>query len=334
MNIDDYMFPTDDELDKDTETPDLDKDDDKDIELPVNDPELPDNDDSPDEDAVSYFEYLKVNNVLDVPEDFEFDGTPESIQKAMEVTKSNLTAKVAENIWNSLPDDFKPLLKYGLEGGNSLQAYLNAYTPVNYSDADIDDVITQKIIIKDYYKAINPNYQEDKIDRMISNLEKMEDTSLKEEALEAIDYLKELRQTQQDQLIESAKQDKIEREKKSAAAVAEITDLIEKTPQDSLRKNRIKNVLFQPVKKGQTTTTEFNHALDSILSTPSHLVQLAELLADYDPRVGFNFTRLTKQLETKSTKKFKELMQSKLDTKTNVKGSPLRSNKDDFDLSK
>lgn len=286
-----------------------------------------------DEDASNYFEYLKVNNVLDIPEDFVFDGTPDKIQEALDITKSNLVGKVAESMWNQLPQDFKPLLEYALQGGTSLQDYLNAYTPVEYSEQDLDDPISQKAIIRDYYKAINPNYKDDKIDRMIGTLEKMEDTSLKDEAVEAIEYLKELRKTQQNQLIESAKMEKIKAEERAAERAQKITELIDKTDQDSLRKNRIKSILFHPIKKGTETTTEFNYALNSILSTPEHLVQFAEIVADYDPRVGFNFGRLTKQLETKSTKKFKDLMQSKLDTKTAIKGNPNKP-KDDFDLAK
>lgn len=332
MNIDEYIF----------------SDDDDPQDLPIEGQEPPedislkdDNDDSDDsgtvsvdDDAVSYFEYLKVNNLLDVDEDFVFDGTPEKVQEAMEITKNKLTGKVAETIWNQLPDDFKPLLEYGLNGGKSLSDYLNAYTPVDYSDADLDDPISQKQIIKDYYKAINPNYKEDKIDRMVSTLEKMDDTSLKEEAIEAIEYLKELRQTQQNELIQSAKDAEKQRLAKAEEQATKLSTLIDSSKHDSLRKNRIKNVLFQPIKKGDNTTTEFNHALNSILQTPEHLLQLADLLADYDSRVGFNFGRLIKQLETKSTKNFKELMQSKLDTKANVKGNPMKSQKDDFDLSK
>lgn len=100
-----------------------------------------------------------------------------------------------------------------------------------------------------------------------------------------------------------------------------IATTIDKTAHDSLRKNRIKQVLFSPIKTGDRTATEFDTNLDSILANPEHLVQLADILADYNPKIGFNFDRIKKQLKSESTTTFKKLIQEKLDTKSKVGGS-------------
>jgi len=337
MNIEDYMFPTDDELNlippveeiTETDLPNSDDNDDDSNDSGDNNPiEV-------DEEASTYFEYAKINNLIEVPEDFEFDGTPEKLEEAVQLTDQIRNKRVVEQIWKALPEDFKPLLMYGLEGGKSLQDYLSAYAPIDYDNVNLSDPITQKQVIRDYYKVINPNYKEDKIERMINTLERMENTSLEEEAEEAVEYLKGLKEEQKQNLINTAKNQKIQDEKLAEERAAAITNQIESSKLDSLRKNRIKNVLFQPIQKEETVTTEFNYFLQSALKNPDHLIQLADIMADYDPRVGFNFDRLNKRLKTENAKSFKETMQAKLDTRSQVKrGSSVKDTKDDFDLSK
>jgi len=120
-----------------------------------------------------YYNFLKEYGVLDVPEDFKFEGTPESMEEAMEVTKRNMTAKVSQAIWEHLPDDFKPLLEYGLNGGKSLQEYLRAYnTEVDLENIDLSEEVNQKAIIREYYKQTTPKNDE-QIERMLTRLESM-----------------------------------------------------------------------------------------------------------------------------------------------------------------
>ena len=331
MNLDDYIFsddPTDpvDPVDPPQDDPIIDD------PAPIDDPADPDDEPIVDEEAEAYFEFLKANEILDVPDDFKFDGSADSIQQALEVTKQNLQTKIATNIWNQLPDDFKPLLEYALSGGKSLDDFLAAHAPLDFDEANLDDVITQKAVLRTYYKEVNPNYKDDKIDRMITSLEKMGEDSLKEEAVEAIDYLRKLKEDRQNELIQKAKEDEQARKVEAQKRATEITKLIDESKSDSLRKNRLKNILFLPVEKNGKTTTEFNASLDSILQNPEHLIQFAELVADYDPRVGFNFSRLSKQINTQSTTKFRDLVQAKLGDKITIKGNPAKQ-KDDLDLS-
>lgn len=54
-----------------------------------------DNDDDLKDVITSNFNFLKEVKVLDLPEDFEFDGKPEQLEKALEVTKSKMQKDVA-----------------------------------------------------------------------------------------------------------------------------------------------------------------------------------------------------------------------------------------------
>lgn len=98
---------------------------------------------------------------------------------------------------------------------------------------------------------------------------------------------------------------------------------------DQLRKNRIQQLFFTP----RSEVSEFDQKLDSIYENPQHLIQLGDILADYDPRLGFTFDRLKKRLKTESNKKFSDLIKTKVDSKSNVSGT-IRSTADDFDLEK
>lgn len=46
-----------------------------------------------DEISSSYFNFLKEYKVLDTPDDFEFDGSPEKLEEALNTTKESLSKK-------------------------------------------------------------------------------------------------------------------------------------------------------------------------------------------------------------------------------------------------
>jgi hypothetical protein len=53
------------------------------------------------------------------------------------------------------------------------------------------------------------------------------------------------------------------------------------------------------------------------------LIQLADLLADYDPKKGFNFSRIDSKNRSKVTSEFQNTLSSRLSShKAKVKGTP------------
>lgn len=51
-----------------------------------------------DEEAVAYYQYLVDNEVISVPEDFEFDGTTEGINKALDITREKQINSAREEL--------------------------------------------------------------------------------------------------------------------------------------------------------------------------------------------------------------------------------------------
>lgn len=330
MNLDDII----DLEDVDTTNSDPNPFDDTPIAEPVIDePDQSDDTDEPDiiepdDSAVAYFEYLKSSGVLDVPDDFEFDGTANGIEEALASTRQNLETKAYQEIWQNLPEDFKPLLDYAIKGGTSLKDYLEVFAPKPIENYDLEDPISQKIILTEYYKMMNPSANDEKIERLVTRREQLGD--LQEEAQDALDYIKEMQEERRKNFLieEDARQ------KEQQKQIEQSNENLRKTIKESegldqLRKNRIETLFFTP----RSEVSEFNQKINAIFTNPSHLVQLGDVIADYDPRIGFTFDRLKKKIKTESTRKFSDLIQSKIDTKSQVRGT-VRSTADDFDLEK
>lgn len=299
-------------------------------------PELNDNDEQKkqettevaDEDAVAYFNYLKEVKVLDIPEDFEFKKDADSIQEALELTRRNMTAKVAQQIWNALPEDFKPLFQYGLSGGKNLKEYLDATAVIDVDDLELSDEISQKAVIRSYYKLVNPKLSEDQVEKRIERLVEIAD--LEEEANDAIDYLKNYKKEQQQTLIQRAQQQEQQRIEQAKRELETYSKLIEKDEEfDVNRKNRIKSFLFTPV----NNSTAFENALDAIYENPQHKIQLANILADYDPKTGFNLDKLQKKITNKVTRSVKDLLNKNVDPKQQLR-STTKPGQEDFDWQK
>lgn len=291
---------------------------------PEPDPE-PSPDPEPDEEALLYYQYLLDNGVLEVPEDFQFDGTADGISKALEITRNSQLARAQQEIWDRLPEDFRPLLIYGLQGGTSLESYLNAYSPKDISSLDLEDTLSQKLVLKEYYKLTNPNFNEERIDRMISKLEATAD--LKDEAEDALDYIQQLQQERKDQFLQQQEEARRQQEAELQQYVTSIKDAIKASELNDVEKGAVEAMLFNPNRQ----TSEFDEKINSAYKNPKHFVQLVDIFRDYHPETGFTFEKLKKRLKSDSNKSFAQVLR-KQDNKTQVQGSS-RNIHEDFDFS-
>jgi hypothetical protein len=278
-----------------------------------------------DQDAQAYFDFLKVEEVLDVPDDFVFKGNSDSIKEALSLTKKNIATKVAQQIWQTLPDDFKPLLEYGLSGGTDLNEFLTASKITDIESLSLDDDISRKAVIRSYYKILNPKIDDAQIEKRIDKLSEIAD--LHEEAEDALEYLKTYKDEQRSALILETQAKKEQQILALKKELDTYVNLIDKNDEfDSNRKNRLKSFLLVP----HNDSIPFELALDAIYENPQHKIQLANILADYDPNLGFSFDRIQKKLNNKATQSFKELINSKLEPKSQIKGTS-KPSKEDFD---
>lgn len=283
-------------------------------EVPSTEVPSTEEEDPADEVIVKYIDFLKENDLIDVPEDItEIKGTADELEKIFNHTKKARPAKAAEAIYESLPDDFKPLFEYAAAGGTSLTEYLKAYGQDPIQALDIEDPSSQKQILKEYYKRTT-QYTDEKINRLVSYLSDPDD--LKTAAEEAMEDLKELRQQEQQELIQRQAQLQAAQAEEARKRTIELTSSIDTSsfihPQ---RKNKVKAFFFEPIQVENNTTTQFNHVINNIMRNPEHQAQLGDLLLEYDSDKGFNLERLEKKVKTKATQGFRDLIDEKLGSK-------------------
>lgn len=279
-----------------------------------------------------FVDFLTANDIFEVPENFELDGSEESIQKILEYTKQQNKDRVAQEIWSALPDDFKPLLEYGLNGGKSIKEFLDVYVDSDVTTLDISQEANQRAVLREYYKQTsNGTFSQEKIDRLIKRIEEYGD--LEEEAKDAHQELSRQSNERKQALILEAQRKEQEQRQHIIDYTNAMVDSIEKTSFiHPTRKAKVRSFMFDPIQINSTSTTAYNYAVQSILANPEHQAQLADILLDYNPEKGFDLERLERRVRTKASKSFQELLEQKLDPKSKTKGSVGKDRKVDFDF--
>lgn len=78
-------------------------------------------------DLGKIYDLLKDSDLLEVPEGFEFDGTPEKLEEAIDHTFSKLQEKARQTLLEALDDETKLALKFVLTGNGSIKDYYDNY---------------------------------------------------------------------------------------------------------------------------------------------------------------------------------------------------------------
>jgi|GEM_PF-2960581 len=289
-----------------------------------------DEDDEERAQVAQYYDFLKKTSVLKTSPDFKFDGTVESLEEALEQTKKTIKEEAQESFFERLPPEFKHALNYVASGGTSLLEFAQSLQPVNYAELDLDDVETQRAVMRDYYRSTS-NYTDTKIDKLVALLEANGD--LEQESADSIVELQELQKTKLARIEEEEENKRKEQEKKIKEQTELLVSTIDSFPNtEEKRKNRIKAFMLTPASRGDSNT-QFTATLANIFSNPAHLIELADLLADYEPRIGFNYTRLKGKLKTEVNKGLKTILQET--SKNRPTSTSSRSTqKEDFDWNK
>lgn len=280
------------------------------------------------------FNLFKEQGILKVPDDFAFDNTPEAFQKATETTLKALKEEAAESLKNAIPEEFRGILSYVLAGGRDLDAVVNAYSPISYDNADLDDEDTQREIIHDYYKSTT-SMSDEKISSMVNNLAKI--GNLKEEAVDAIDYLKEFREEQKKGLLAKQQEQEAEAARRNQEFISKIDDaLVSSDFIASERKNKVKNFMFSQVTRSDNVPeSDFNRAIRGVMSNPEHYVQLADILMDYDPTRGFTFDRFISKGKSAANTELRQKLDEALNPKNKLnKSNPAKSDVAQIDWTK
>lgn len=262
---------------------------------------------------VAYYETLKEQGLIKVEDDYEFDGTSETFNELIEESKTEIVRDGLAEWFDNLQPDFQEVIRYALSGGQSMKDFVNSYKNIeDYSALDTTDEDHQLKLIRDYYK-LTTNFDDKKIKRFIDAIEDSGD--LEVEAIDAQNYLQDYQSNQRKALEEQQRQQKeaeLEKAKEQRDALDEAIQ--SSSVVQGRRKNSIRAFLFNPIKRGSQTETDFNRKFNAIASNPEHMVMLADLLYDYSPEKGFNFSRYESKGKNKAAKDIKKALDQRLNT--------------------
>jgi nucleotide-binding universal stress UspA family protein len=269
-----------------------------------------------------YYKILIENSILNPNEDFEFEGTEESIKEAFQQTNINRNEQALQTIWNALPNnEFRELLEYGLNGGTSLDEFKKVFVSEDYDNMDLTDESTQELILKDYYKKTTP-YSDDKINKLVNRLKEYDE--LESETEDAIEYLKKHAEEQKLAFKQKQEADKELQIQQQKELRDKITNALENSSNiTGKRKSTVKNFIFNPIERNGIQSTEYDRYINSIYNNVDHYVEFANFIKDnYDPDKGWTFKGITKSTKNKATSEFQKTLSERISaSKNKVRGN-------------
>lgn len=141
---------------------------------------------------------------LDIEDDIKFESIEDVIDLMSQVVEEN-----SKPVFSS--DEVEKYNEFVKNGGSLREFYNEMYSgKLNIDKVDIDNEFDQRAIIKEY--LVNQGVKEDKIKRMLDRYSETE--TLKEEAEDALDLLKEYNQKKAESLLREKENERREFEKK------------------------------------------------------------------------------------------------------------------------
>lgn len=213
--------------DKEPKKPDTKVPDTEPVVDPDNEPEPPadpDPDDKSDEDKeyeseISTFfgSELAKKLKLEIDEkDLKFDSIDEVLELMSEVVQENSKPTYAS-------EEVEAYDEFVRNGGNLKDFYRDVFSSkLDLEAVDIEKDYDQRAIIRE--NLLNQGYKEEKIKKMISRYEEAE--TLKEEAEDAMDLLKEYNQKRADSLLEQQKNEALNRQKQQQKFFEDVNSTI------------------------------------------------------------------------------------------------------------
>lgn len=282
--------------------------------------------DEPEEqtDLQKYYAFLKEQDFLKVSEDFDFDGSPESFEEALLQTEETMAKEAMNQLWTRLPQEFQKALAYGLNGGNSLKDFVREFVDdIDYSNFSIDSRESQRKVLEEYYRKTT-KHDNHKIQRLV---DKFDDDELYDEAQDALDYLRDAVEQEKQAKLDKLAQERLQQEERVRESNEQLAKLIQ--AEESLppkTKTKLHDFIFSAKKEGGQVVTPFAQAMKSIQANPSHFIQFANLVMDYDPSKGFDLSRIEAKGKSKATSSFKKKLEETVTNTSKASGAPSAAN--------
>lgn len=159
---------------------------------------------------------------------------------------------------NSVPEyanqELQQLDEYVRNGGNIRNYLSEVHGTIDYDTVDVTEEKNQKTVVKEHLKT--KGYSDSRINRMISRYE--DAGTLEEEAEDALEMLKEYKETISEQLLEDQKKERQAISEQQQKYVSDVQDTIDGIsdirgiPLNKQEKSKLLNYIFKPTADGKT----------------------------------------------------------------------------------
>lgn len=295
MELDDIVDDIDD-VDLDPEPP---------APEPINDSEPGD-----DESAFkSFAAHFGKKGVLDYDEE-SFEDTEEGLEKVVSSTIENRVKAEVGEFFNSMPDELKLMAEFVANGGDPKQFIDVYYNNKSFGDLDASDENNQKLLVSKFLEA--SGYEQEEINEAIADYEYS--GILEKEAKRAQGKLAKHEEDQKKQLV-------IQQKAQQEAQVKAYQDYLSNLKGDIEKREDIKGFKLSPTLK----TKLYEHITKPVtkdgktqLSVNHEKNPDAQLVYAYLDLIGWDISKLEKQVQTKVTSNLKANLGRFTDSKAKI----------------
>lgn len=243
-----------------------------------------------DDDVVKRFNQNVEMGFFHVPEGFEFDGTPEKFSEAMEHTRKHWAEEGEKELALRIKDPkVWELIDYGMKGGRFADLELfGKYQQIedSYAQADVSDPEVAEIVYRNFL-AEDSRLTQNQIEKLVSDAK--ENEQLSTEAARAktwfVNEAKTRREAKQQEDY-AKQQEAVERERQTVSKIRDV--LADSKYQSGVKARILSSLEYQQVEGRQIQNWQAQ--LLEVRNNPQHFVQLLNLLSEYDPKEGFQFS--------------------------------------------
>lgn len=294
-----------DELLKEDETKKSSNYEEEEEEKPKEEPTSTDTNDTKEPtDVIQKFKDAVEFGTFVVPDDFEFDGSEEKFNEALELTRQHYFEQAEEILRENIRDPrLKELIEYGLQGGDFANLELfNQYQNIetNFENADIENEEVQKQILKAYYQTTAAALGENKINKLIE--EDVETGKLKEIATNYRQwFVTEANREKARLQAEAATQREAER-KAAAEYNKNFQKALAETKFADAKKSEILSSFNTTKLQDGREVLNWQYKLMLVQSNPESFIQLLDILNTYDEQKGFSFGAVASKVKSEERK--------------------------------
>lgn len=257
------------------------------------------------------FNFFTESGLLAVPEGFEFDGSEEKFNEALQYHQQYQQQAAMQNIKNQIQDPrVYELIKHGIEGGKFSdlnKMFDSVSTQINLDGLDPEKETDAENLMRKYYKDV-AKFTKEQSDRYISTLKEQE--TLTSEAKLAKTYLSEQAASEKERFDKETAQKRAMSQQAFNNRIQGVSKAIQTEGYQGEVVKGITNMLNgvvgqdnqQIYKEDGTPMLWYEAQVEMLADKPEHLAQFLAFMQGYTPENGFAEFSKQKQKTEKSKK--------------------------------